>query len=256
MLKKGLITLVAAIAAFAMAASSELVVTAEVVHQENGYALKIGEEMIPLKAYEMPLCLATAKEPVKLALKLEGDPPKVVAVAVAEGPCPEGTELPAPVKERVSVMLQKGYLNAKGEVVREQNRWMLRIGDTEVPLDPEKVPACLLEDGAEVEVGTIEGDEGELTLVKDGCVAQVEVKAQLRERIRETLRAEMKKQEGMGAMAPEKPAMETREEMKNTAEEVKNEVQEEVQEKVEEVKEKVEETVPTPTIPKTPSTKK
>ena len=248
MFKKGLIALATLVAALAMAATTELVVTAEVVRQPDGYALKIGEQMVPLRAYEMPACLATARGPVKLELKLEGDPPKLVAVAVAEGPCPEGTELPAPAQERLALMLQNGLLNAKGEVVREQNRWMLRIGDAEVPLDPTAVPPCLLEDGAEVEVGTVEGDEGELTVAKEGCTAQIQVQAHLRERIRETLRTQTQAERSDEAMTPAKVAEETHEAVKNTAEEVKDTVEE----KVNEVKDKVEETVPTPPVPKVP----
>ncbi len=252
MLKKGLMTLFVAMAALAMAATTELMVTAEVVHQENGYALKIGEELVPLKAYEMPLCLVNAEEPVKLVLKLEGDPPQVVAVAVAEGPCPAGTELPATAEERIAQRVQEGYLKAKGEVIREQNRWMLRIGDTEVPMDPETLPPCLRKDGAKVDVGAIEGDEEELLLIKGDCLARIELKAQLREQIRETLRAEAREREGSGAIEHEHPAMPPHEEMHQRAEEVKETVKEkakEVKEKVEEVREKVEHAVPTPKVP-------
>jgi len=248
MLKKAFTALFIAMAAFAMAATTEVVVTAKVVHQENGYALKIGEEMIPLRAYEVPLCLATAQEPVKLALKLEGEPPKVVAVTVLEGPCPPGTELPASVKERVEAMLRKGYVNAKGELVREQNRWMLRIGDTEVPVDPEALPPCLRKHGVEVEVAVLEGDEGELTLAKDGCVAQVAVKAQLREQLRKTLRSK----EEMGEEKPESPAAKAHETMHEQHEAVKKQVQEHVEKAKEEMHKKAEEVkkhVPTPKMP-------
>ena len=238
MLKKGLVTLFAVMMTLAMAATTEIMVTAEVVHQPNGYALKIGEELAPLKAYEMPICLVKAKKPVKLALKLEGNPPKVVAATVLEGPCPPGTELPTPLKEQVSMTLQKGYLNAQGEVVRKQNRWMLRIGNTEVPIDPTEVPRCLLEDGAKVKVGTIMGDEGELTLIKDGCVAQIKLKDQLKEQIRETLRAQIREQGGKSAAKRERLAMPTQDEMSQHAKKMK-----------ESVKDEVENTIP---IPKSP----
>jgi len=252
MLKRIVPALAALVLAFSLAASTELVVSAEVVKQPNGFALKIGEELVPLKSYELPFCLVTAKEPVKLAVKLEGDPPRVVGVVVVEGPCPAGTELPATVRVRFQAMLQKGYLNAKGEIVRKQDRWVLRIGDTEIPLEAKMLPPCLLESGAEVEVAALEGDEGELTLAKDGCVAQVRVEAKLRERIRETLRQEMRKEKGTGPKGVKNSVMETKQTMKTKAEEVKEGVQDAVEDQLEEVKDTVENVLPTPTVPNVP----
>lgn len=147
-------------------------VNAEVERGPNGYLLKVGRQTIPVRAYELPVCLAAGGK-VKLALKLEGTPPRVEDAAVAEGPCPRGTELGPGLKERLSAMVRKGYLDAEAEIVREQNRWMLRIGEARVPLDPEELPACMKEDGVRVRVRAVLGVEGELALEKGDCRARV-----------------------------------------------------------------------------------
>ncbi len=252
MLKKLWFTALAPLMALALAsAGSELLVSVEVVHEPGGYALKIGEATVPVRAYEMPLCLATAKGEVKLALKLEGEPPKVTEIKVVEGPCPKGTELRAPVAERLETLVRHGYLEGKGMLVREQNRWMLRVNGIEVPIDPESLPPCLREAGAMVEVRTLSGDEGELTLAKGDCQARIEVRAEVREQLRMALKAEKPEIEGFDhsakramerVKAGEEQRMEQMGEVKNEVKEIK----EGMKENTNEVKEKVEGTFKTP----------
>ena len=215
------LALVAPLLAIALAASyTEVEVQAEVVPTPQGFALRIGAETVPLHAYEMPLCLAKGG-PVKLSLKLEGIPPKVEEVVVREGPCPRGTELKDGVKARLSEMLRKGYLEAQGEIVRAENRWMLRIGETEMPLDPEALPPCLREPGVMVEVRANPEDPSKLTLAKDGCQAQVRVEAKAT--LRMTLKTTHEEMRGPQGEHPEMT------------------MPEKAQEKMEEVKEKVKE---------------
>ena len=198
---------------------TEVEVQAEVVPTQAGFALRIGAETLPLHAYEMPLCLAKGG-PVKLSLKLEGIPPKVEEVLVQEGPCPKGTELKDNVKARLSEMLRKGYLEAQGEIVRAENRWMLRIGETEMPLDPEALPPCLRDPGAKVEVRARAENPEELALVKDGCQGRVriETKAELRM----TLKAHAPGTEHPEMTMPEK----AQEKMKEAKEKVREKVKE------------------------------
>jgi len=215
------LALAAPLLAIALATNyTEVEVQAEVVPTPQGFALKIGAETVPLHAYEMPLCLAKGGE-VKLSLKLEGVPPKVDEVVVQEGPCPKGTELKDGVKARLSEMLRKGYLEAKGEIVRAENRWMLRIGETEMPLDPEALPPCLREPGVMVEVRATPEDPSELILAKDGCQAQVrvETKATLRMTLKTT-------HEEMRGPLGEHPEMTMPEKAQEKMEEVKEKVKE------------------------------
>jgi len=215
------LALAAPLLAIALATNhTEVEVQAEVVPTPQGFALKIGAETVPLHAYEMPLCLAKGGT-VKLSLKLEGVPPKVDEVVVQEGPCPKGTELKDGVKARLSEMLRKGYLEAKGEIVRAENRWMLRIGETEMPLDPEALPPCLREPGAMVEVRATPEDPSKLILAKDGCQAQVRVEAKA------TLRMTLKTtHEEMRGPLSEHPEMTMPEKAQEKMEEVKEKVKE------------------------------
>ena len=157
---------------------------------------------------------------VKLSLKLEGITPKVEEVVVQEGPCPKGTELKDGVKARLSEMMRKGYLEAQGAIVRAGNRWMLRIGETEMPLDPEALPPCLRDPGAKVEVRARAENPEELTLLKDGCLARVRIETKAE------LRMTLKTREGMAAPGTERPEMTMPEKAQKKMEEAKEKVKE------------------------------